>query len=58
VKRRPRLRSAAHDRTEHELEDRLLAEAVGNDLPAPLLDEQALEQIRGANDAAMGERQS
>lgn len=41
------------------LERRLLAETVGDDLEPPaLLDEQALEEISGPNEAPMGDGQS
>src|SRR3954451_1152197 len=46
-----------HNRAEHELEHRLLAEAIRDDLePSPLLDEEALQEIRGAGRAAMRHR--
>ncbi len=41
----------------HELEDRLFAKGVGNDLEAPaLLDEQALQKVRCADGAAVIDR--
>src|SRR4051812_36867045 len=46
-----------HKRAEHELEHRLLAEAVRDDLePSPLLDEEALQKIRRPRRAAMRHR--
>ena len=45
--RAPALGGAYHG-AEHKLEDRLLAEGVGDDLEAPaLLDEQALQEVGG-----------
>ena len=41
-----------------ELEHRLLAEAIGNDFqPSPFLDGQPFEEIGGANEAAVRDRQ-
>jgi hypothetical protein len=55
--RPPTLGSADH-RAEHELQHRLLAEGVGDDLQAPpLLDEQPLEEVGGANRPTMADRQ-
>ena len=52
----PALGGAGHG-AEHELEDGALTEGVGDDLqPATLLDEQALEEVRGSDRAAMGDR--
>ena len=51
----PALGSTDHG-TEHELEDGLLAEGVGNDLEPPaLLDEQTLQEVRGADRTAVGD---
>ena len=51
--RPPALGGADHG-AEHELEDGLLAEGIGDDLEAPaLLDEQALEQVGCADRAAV-----
>ena len=44
---------------EHELEHRLLAEAIGNDFqPPPFLDEQPFEQVRRPCETTMGDRQA
>ena len=51
----PALGGADHG-AEHELEDSLLAEGVGNDFEAPsLLDEQPLKEVRGPDRAAVGD---
>ena len=43
--------------SEHQLENRLFAEGVGNDLQPPaLLDEQTFQQIRRSDGAAMRDR--
>jgi hypothetical protein len=50
--------SGADECAEHELEHRLLAKAIGNDLqPSTLLDEQPFEKVCGANETAVGDRQ-
>ena len=42
---------------EHEFEERLFAEGVGDDLEAPsFLDEQAFQQVRGPDRPAVGDR--
>jgi hypothetical protein len=52
VKRRP------DEHAEHELEHRLFAEAVGNDLqPSPFLDEQPFEEIRRPCEATVRDRE-
>jgi len=44
---------------EHELENRLLAEGIGDDLQTPaLFEEQTFEQVRGARRPPMGDRQA
>ena len=51
--------SGADERAEHELEHRLLAEAIGNDLqPSTLLDEQPFEEVCGPNETTMRDRQA
>jgi hypothetical protein len=50
--------SSADQRAEHQLENGLFAEAVGNDLqPAALFDKQTFKQIGRARGAAVGHRQ-
>ena len=52
MKRRP------DECAEHELEHRLFAEAVGNDLqPSPFLDEQPFEEIRRPCEATVRDRE-
>ena len=52
----PALGGADHG-TEHELEDGLFAERIGNDLEAPaLLDEQTLQKVRCPDGSAVGDR--
>jgi hypothetical protein len=52
VKRRP------DECAEHELEHRLFAEAVGNDLqPSPFLDEQLFEEIHRPCEATVRDRE-
>src|SRR5215831_21202360 len=56
--RTPPLGSARHG-TEHQLQDRVFAEGVRDDLEAPaFLDEQTLKQIRGADRTAMCHREA
>ena len=59
MKRRPRHRSAARmSAPEHELEHRLLAEAIGNDFqPPPFFDEQPFEEVRPC-ETTMRDRQA
>lgn len=47
------------ERAEHELEHRLLAEAIGNDFqPPPFLDEQPFEEVRRPCETTMRDRQA
>jgi hypothetical protein len=56
---RPRQRSAADHGAVHQLQDRPLAERVGDDLEPPaLLQEQPLEEIRGPERPAVGDREA
>jgi len=49
----------AEYRAEHQLEHRLLAEGVGDDLQSePFLDEQSLEEVGGADRPAVGSPRS
>ncbi len=49
---------SAYQRTKHQFENRLLAEAVRNDLqPPPLFDKETFKQVRGARGPAMRDRQ-
>ena len=49
----------AHQGTEHQLQNRLLAEAVRNDLqPTPLLDEETLEEVGGPDRSAVRDWQA
>jgi hypothetical protein len=49
--------SGADHAAEHQLEHRLLAEGIGDDLQAPtLLDEQTLEEVRRSDRPAVGDR--
>ncbi len=51
--------SGSDERAEHELEHRLLAEAIGNDLqPSTLLDEQPFEEVRRPCETTMRDRQA
>src|SRR6516164_1568916 len=46
--------SSADQRTEHQLQNRAFTEGIGNDLEAtPLLNEQPLEQVGGADRSPM-----